>query len=144
MKTDVNFTFPKKMRLSSKKEIESLFSGAKSFVIGPYRVFYRAFSMKETHSAPCGMAVAVPKKHLKLAVKRNLVKRRIRESFRLHYARLLKPVLAAGRIRLIFLCLYLPYEVKSFDLLEIKMQELLEHFSEILEKGIDLSPDPAG
>ncbi|HHV03713.1 MAG: ribonuclease P protein component [Bacteroidales bacterium] len=144
MKTDTDCTFPKKMRLSSRKEIESLFSGAGSFIVGPFRVFYRAFRMKENYPAPCSMTIAVPKKHIRSAVKRNLIKRRTRESFRLHYARLLKPALTGSGTRLIFLCIYLPHEVKPFDLLETKMQVLLEHFSKMLEKGFDLSPDPAG
>ena len=77
MKTEISYAFPKKMRLSSRKEIESLFSGADTFVAGPYRVFYKAFPLKETHACACSMTAAVPKKHIRSAVRRNLIKRRI-------------------------------------------------------------------
>ncbi|MDD2538515.1 MAG: ribonuclease P protein component [Bacteroidales bacterium] len=144
MKTEISYAFPKKMRLSSRKEIESLFSGADTFVAGPYRVFYKAFPLKETHACACSMTAAVPKKHIRSAVRRNLIKRRIRESFRLHFPVSLAPALSSRNIRLIFLCLYLPHEVRPFEPLEEKMRTLLERFSDMLEKGIDLSPDPVG
>ncbi|MDD2289071.1 MAG: ribonuclease P protein component [Bacteroidales bacterium] len=143
MKPEFSYTFPKRMRLSSRKEIESLFTDARSFTTGPFRVFFRASEEGETLPG-CSIAFAVPKKHLKSAVKRNLVKRRLRESFRLNYPRILKPALEANGTRLIFLCLYLPREVKPFSWLETKMQALLGRFARLSEEGFDLSPDPAG
>ncbi|MDD4919466.1 MAG: ribonuclease P protein component [Bacteroidales bacterium] len=143
MKPEFSYAFPKDMRLSSRKEIESLFSGARSFTSGPFRVFFRVCQALEIQ-AGCRIAFAVPKKHLKSAVKRNLVKRRLRESFRMNYPRLLRPALEANGTRLVFLCLYLPHEVKPFSFLETKMQALLEHFAQLSEKGFDFSPDPAG
>ena len=106
--------------------------------------FFKAFPLKETHACACSMTAAVPKKHIRSAVRRNLIKRRIRESFRLHFPVSLAPALSSRNIRLIFLCLYLPHEVRPFEPLEEKMRTLLERFSDMLEKGIDLSPDPVG
>jgi len=62
----------------------------------------------------------------------------------MNYPLLLRPALEASGTRLIFLCLYLPHEVKPFSWLETKMQSLLGHFAKLSEKGFDLSPDPAG
>jgi len=139
-----SFAFSKKMRLNSKKEIDSLFTGGHSFTNGPFRVFYRIVKRENDHSSACSLVISVPKKHLKSAVKRNLVKRRTREAFRLNYPQLLGPVLENKGIRLLFLCLYLPYEVYPYRKLEAKMQTLLERLAQIPAKGIDLSPDPVG
>ncbi|MFA5301920.1 MAG: ribonuclease P protein component [Bacteroidales bacterium] len=143
MNNGISYSFAKKMRLSSKKEIDSLFAGANSFSNGPFRVFYRIVKREENGLSPCSLVISVPKKHLRSAVKRNLVKRRVREAFRLNYPKLLGPALENKGIRLLFLCLYLPYEVYPYRKLEAKMQTLLERFAQIPEKGIDLSPGPA-
>ena len=154
MKPGSTYAFPKKMRLSSRKEIESLFTDACSFTTGPFRLFYRTCDvhepdqpktdLPETEKGGCSLVFSVPKKNLKSAVKRNLIKRRLRESFRLHYPRLLKPVLEATGTRLVFLCIYLPHEVRPFSYVETKMQVLLGHFAQLSEKGSDFSPDLAG
>ncbi len=142
MNNGISYTFAKKMRLSSKKDIDSLFTGANSFTNSPFRVFYRIVKQEDNNSSPCSLVISVPKKHLRSAVKRNLVKRRVREAFRLNYPKLLGPVLENKGIRLLFLCLYLPYEVYPYRKLEAKMQSLLERFAQIPEEGIDLSIGP--
>jgi len=144
MNNGISYAFAKKMRLSSKKEIDSLFTGASSFTNGPFRVFYRIVKRERNGASPCSLVISVPKKHLRSAVKRNLVKRRIREAFRLKYPKVLGPELENKGIRLLFLCLYLPYEVYPYSKLEAKMQKLLERFAQIPEKSIDLSPGPVG
>ncbi|MDD4655209.1 MAG: ribonuclease P protein component [Bacteroidales bacterium] len=144
MNNGISYAFGKKMRLSSKKEIDSLFTGASSFTSGPYRVFYRIIKREANATSPCSLVISVPKKHIRSAVKRNLVKRRIREAFRLNYPLILAPALENKQIRLLFLCLYLPYEVYPYSKLEAKMQKLLERIAQIPEKGIDLPVGPAG
>ncbi|MFA5443387.1 MAG: ribonuclease P protein component [Bacteroidales bacterium] len=144
MNSGISYAFAKKMRLNSKKEIDSLFTGGHSFTNGPFRVFYRVVKRQENGSSPCSLVISVPKKHIKSAVKRNLAKRRIREAFRLNYPKLLGPALENKGIRLLFLCLYLPYEVYPYRKLEAKMQTLLERFAQIPEERIDLSADSVG
>jgi len=75
------FRFPKASRLYLRKEISDLITTGKSIHFSPLKVFYKAmpasdFSLK--------MAVAVPKRNVKLAVDRNRVKRLIREAYRLN------------------------------------------------------------
>lgn len=128
------YTFPKTMRLSSKKEIDALFANGKAFTMGPFRVFYLIQEAKED-SPSCRLVISVPKKHHKRAVVRNLIKRRTRESFRLNYPSLLAATVESSHASLSFLCLYLPHEILTYRDIESKMQALLERLSQILEKS---------
>lgn len=144
----IRYTFPKDMRLSSKKEIDSLFLEGDTFVSGPFRVFYRLYKPDQpvspsSHSIPssCQIAFSVSKKRLKSAVQRNAVKRRLREAFRLQYPHILKQVLEQSGHILLLLCIYLPHEVKPWDYTEKKMGILLSYFSDICQKNIESALD---
>jgi|LauGreDrversion4_2_1035121.scaffolds.fasta_scaffold26856_5 ribonuclease P protein component len=75
------FTFKKAERLSSKKDIEALFKKPGSFLVYPIKFSYRVSPFEET-GFPARLLVSVPKRNFKKAVDRNLLKRRIRESYR--------------------------------------------------------------
>jgi len=75
------FGFPKAERLTGKKRIEELFRDGSSFFLYPYRVKYLC---EPAAGMPHQVLISVPKKKIKKAVKRNLIKRRIREAYRLH------------------------------------------------------------
>lgn len=79
MSADRN-TFTKEERLSSKKAIEQLFEKGTSLSVNPVQIIWRI--TEREYPFPAQMAVAVPKKNFKLAVTRNLLKRRIREAYR--------------------------------------------------------------
>ncbi|KAA6334610.1 Ribonuclease P protein component [termite gut metagenome] len=73
-------TLSKAERLNSKRIIETLFAGkAKSFLIFPLRVVYMPL---DNLASPAATLISVSKKRLKRAVKRNRVKRQIREAYR--------------------------------------------------------------
>lgn len=158
----IRYTFPKDMRLSSKKEIDALFMEGNTFVSGPFRVFYRLYKpdhpvpsssqlvSPSSHPVPssrqpipssCQIAFSVSKKRLKSAVQRNKVKRRLREAFRLQYPHVLKQVLEQSNHILLLLCIYLPHEVKPWDYTEKKMGILLSYFSDICQKNIESALD---
>lgn len=65
--------------LSSKKEIETLVFKGKFGVCGNLK-----YSFVENHKGRNRILVSVPKRNFKRAVKRNLLKRRIREAYRLN------------------------------------------------------------
>lgn len=71
-------TLPKKERLCGKKGIESLLARGKHGSAGPIRYIYAQDNGDQFHR----ILISVPKKLFKRAVKRNLLKRRIRESWR--------------------------------------------------------------
>lgn len=73
-------TFTKAERLTSKKTIDALFNLGTSFAITPLRVIW--LESKLNTSYPVQVVVVVPKKNIGRAVDRNLIKRRLRESYR--------------------------------------------------------------
>jgi ribonuclease P protein component len=74
-------TFRKSERLCSRKEIERLFAGGTSINVYPLKlVFIRRDFLPEI---PVQTMFVVPKRNFKRAHDRNLLRRRVRESFRL-------------------------------------------------------------
>lgn len=144
MKPGIAYTFSKGMRLSSKKAIDSLFLEGNTFVSGPFRVFYRLHKPEHPDVSLCRIAFSVSKKRLKSAVHRNLIKRRLRESFRLQYPHLLKPALEQSGQTLLLLCIYLPHEIKPWDYTKRKMEVLLSYFADLCQKSIESASDSVG
>ncbi len=74
-------TLPKEQRLHKKKEIEQLFEKGKGFNFYPFRVVVYMHDTEEDTSIP-RLLVSVSKKRFHHAVKRNKVKRLVREAWR--------------------------------------------------------------
>ena len=105
-------SFPKSERLCGKKAVEALFERGKVFQAGCLRC--RCLLREDTE--PCRIVVSVPKRHFKRAVKRNLLKRRIRESYRRQ-----KP---GGGADLLFI--YTSREVLPYETIYDDMTRVLE------------------
>ena len=75
------YTLSKKERLSRKRDIDALFMEGKSFIAYPLRVIFLSVDSRD-RSVPVSILVSVSKKRFKRAVKRNLVKRQVREAYR--------------------------------------------------------------
>lgn len=69
-------------RLRGDKSIGKLFAEGRSGFVFPFRYYYVAVPRREDAPA-VAVLVSVPKKMFRRAVKRNLLKRRMREAFRL-------------------------------------------------------------
>ena len=76
----------KRERVSSKRTIDKLFGGTNSRSLTSYPLRLRYQDMDRVLSSDAGaqMMVSVPKRYFKRAVKRNRVKRQIREAYRHH------------------------------------------------------------
>lgn len=90
--TTSKYSLPQSERINSKKQIDRLFrgGGSKAMTASPLRMVYMADS-RQTDSQPSDghqpmaqMMVSVPKRYFKRAVKRNYVKRQVREAYRLN------------------------------------------------------------
>ena len=95
--------FGKVERLCGEKTISSLFGGGKSFVRYPLRLVYRFSEQSDARAmvrreAVCRMMVSVSKRIFKRAVKRNRVKRQIREAWRKEKGPLAVDVNEAGMV----------------------------------------------
>lgn len=120
-------TLSKTERLNKQKAIDKLFAGkARSFSLFPLRVVYLPLDELEAQAA---ILVSVPKKRFKRAVKRNRVKRQIREAYRLS-KHILLPVLQQQECRLAIAFIYLSDELMDSALIEEKMKIALVRIAE--------------
>lgn len=76
-------TLPKSQRLCSTKAIELLFSKGHSAIDFPLRAVFR-FHPREAAEPVARFMITVPKKKMRHAVERVLLRRRIREAYRLN------------------------------------------------------------
>ena len=83
MLTENDNTFGKREHLCRKTLIDQLFSGkARALTAWPLKMVYLLVDKKEQESAPVELMASVSKRFFKRAVKRNRVKRQIREAYR--------------------------------------------------------------
>lgn len=124
------YTLCKAERLNSKILIGKMFEGgvSKSFSIFPIRVVYMPI---EQGDAPAAILISVSKRRFKRAVKRNRVKRQIREVYRKN-KRLLVDELQRREQRLAIAFIYLSDELIATSELEEKMKIALSRISEKL------------
>lgn len=120
--TNKRFTLSKEERLSWKRYIDLLFEKGQSFVAFPLRVVY--LPVEEEGLAPVSMMVSVSKKKFKRAVKRNLVKRQVREAYRVRKYDLIDPLLEKNRCMLVAF-LYLDKEIHPFTDMEKAMTKAI-------------------
>ena len=76
------YTFRKEERLSKDKLIQELFDKGSSFYLFPFKVFF--MPNPEPGTSFHQVVISVSKRNFKRAVDRNLIKRRIREAYRLN------------------------------------------------------------
>lgn len=123
-------SLPKSERLCGKVAVGALFEHGKSFQEGCLRCRY----LHRQDSDPARIVVSVPKRNFKRAVKRNLLKRRIRESYRRQ-----KSLLGPG-VDVLFI--YTPREVLPYETIYADMTALLTAFaSRCFSKGTDNQSD---
>ena len=115
-------SYGKKEKLKSKKRITQLFDEGKSISIYPLKLIYLETNQQEV-SIQTG--IAVPKRNFKNAVKRNCIKRLLRESYRLNKA----IVFNNTELKFAFLFLYLGKEMPTFNTVVPKMKLLLNKFN---------------
>ncbi|MGM9701545.1 MAG: ribonuclease P protein component [Prevotella sp.] len=125
-------TLTKEERICSKKLIEALFAGngSRSMTSYPIRAVFLELKSAEGEP-PVQLLVSVPKRCLKRAVKRNRVKRQIREAFRSN-----KQVLAdalAGSDRSVAVALiWMSADLAATHFVETKVKDLLVRIKERL------------
>lgn len=126
------YTLDKSERLCSKKLIERLFAGGnKSFPAFPLRVVYAPLEDGESAAAPVSILVSVPKKRFKHAVKRNRVKRQVREAYRLNKHILIEALQAQEFPKQMMLA-FIWLDTRLHDTAEVtyKVKKLLHHIAE--------------
>ena len=121
------YTLSKEERLSWKRYIDPLFGKGQSFVAFPLRVIY--LPLEEEMPARASFLVSVPKKKFKRAVKRNLIKRQVREAYRVRKYELLDLLEAKGK-RMLIAFLYIDKEIHPFTTMEKAMNKAINLLKE--------------
>lgn len=131
----VKHTFTKEERLCSKRLIDSLFHGGSSFVLYPYRV---VLLKRPESEGPEGSAVqciiSVSKRRFKRAVARNLIKRRMREAYRLQKSDLYKFV-DEHSLAVLLAFQYVGKEILPYKQMSQRMTLVLERLKDEISKN---------
>lgn len=126
------YTFKKEERLCNKKLIDELYHSGSSFLCYPFKVSW-VFSA-EPQPVCAQVLFSVSKKRFKKAVDRNLIKRRMREAYRLNKQQQLYDVLTGIDKTIVFSVGYIGKEIFGYDTIEKKMQKLLIQLCEQVAK----------
>ncbi|MEO9483450.1 MAG: ribonuclease P protein component [Ekhidna sp.] len=118
------YSFSKPEKLTGKKRIEGLFKKGSSFYLGDFQTRH----IKSEKIGPHQILISVPKRNFKRAVDRNLLKRRIREAYRLNKHLLINSNESKN------LCIgfiYLSKQILTFDNIQTQLIKCLERLDTI-------------
>lgn len=120
----MNESFGKDQKLKSKKQIDLLFMEGKNIKSYPLKLIYAPIESSEKPGLKTG--VSVPKKLVKTAVKRNRIKRMMREVFRKNKYLVTNELTSSYA----FMFIHISREEMPYEKLEKSMKWILENFKE--------------
>ncbi|HRY33128.1 MAG TPA: ribonuclease P protein component [Bacteroidales bacterium] len=118
--------FSKAERLCGESNITPLFRKGRTLYEHPFKVFFLV--EKDHASVPPAILISIPKKQIKTAVTRNLLKRRIREAYRLNKT-ILPHFQGATSGRMQIALVYLSPKVLPFQEIRRKIILILQRLS---------------
>ncbi|WP_029906276.1 ribonuclease P protein component [Prevotella sp. 10(H)] len=133
--SNIKNTFPKEEKLCSTKAIDKLFSSGQSFIAYPLRVVYTVENEPEVNHQLAAILTSVSKKKFKRAVKRNRVKRLIREAYRLNKHELSALLKEKGK-RMDIAFLYLKNELPEYTEIEKAILKTVSVLISKLREGV--------
>ena len=125
-------TFKKEERLCNKRLIDELFHNGSSFLCYPFKASWLV--VDESQKVPVQVLFAVAKKRYKRAVDRNVLKRRMREAYRLYKQEHLYDFLMQTDKSIILSISYIGKEINEYKFIEKKMLRLFTQLCEGLAK----------
>jgi ribonuclease P protein component len=128
----VELSFRKEEHLIYRADFEKLLSNGKVYFTYPFRVVWILTNQEQPY--PVRVGFAVPKKKYKRANKRNLIKRRMREAFRLNKD-ILYPFLQKNNCHIYILFIYIGTEIVSYHDMEKKTINVFNHIMEDIQKN---------
>lgn len=138
-------SFSKKERICARSSVSELFEKGESFFSFPFKCVYQLNDTSEELIAGgivVRIMVSVGKRYHKRAVRRNRVKRLIRESYRLnkgYAAELLTPLLPDGKI--LDICyIYTSKQEEDYKTVENGVRKSFEKVEVLLKKSNDSNP----
>ncbi len=122
-------SFNKEERLCSIKLIDKLFHDGSSFLLYPFRIVWLDDNSESGKTVR--VLISVPKKRFKKAVDRNLIKRRIREIYRLQKAEHLYPFLEEHSANLLLGINYVGNNIAEYSFMEKKLNAAIAKFKKV-------------
>ncbi len=133
IKTSGSFSLNKEERLCSQKVIEKLFAEGESFLTFPVKVVYLKTELN-THF-PAQAAFSVSKKSFKRAVRRNRIKRLMREAYRLNKSEFYQQL---GDRQLAVFFIYVGKEMTNFAAIEGAFKKAMKRLvKQLRDQAID-------
>ena len=129
-------TLNKKDRLKSYSKIRELFDHGVKLKQHPVTLFYLIEEGKAVDGSSIKMGVAVGAKHFKKAVQRNLLKRRIKEAYRLQKAEL-QEAISLSPFNMCLFFVYADYAVADYSLISSSVKKLLDKCKEIVIQQVN-------
>ena len=129
-----DFTLPRTERLRSLKAIRRMFGEGKSGFVYPYRLIYLVHPAEEQMQAqaderPVNVMFSVPKKFHKRANRRNLLKRRTREAYRLGREAMCEKIAQSGcRVDMAFI--YSTKECHTYKTINNAVERIMAQVAE--------------
>lgn len=123
----MKFSLGSDKRLKSQKKIDRLFTEGKRIQKFPLRAVFFA---EESETPKIQIAVSVPKKLVKKANNRNLIKRRMREAFRLNQFQLI----TSQNLDIMFI--YSTSEIMDYAKIEKSMKVLIDSLNSLSNDNI--------
>jgi ribonuclease P protein component len=124
----MNYRLPKSERLHADKLIKELFNEGSSFFLYPFKVLF--YVKGEVEKGTVQVLFSVSKKKIKKAVGRNLVRRRIKEVYRLN-----KSLLSLDGKQISIGLVYVSSDLMEFADLQPKMITILKKLSLLLSQN---------
>ena len=122
-------TFNKSERLNNKIAINNLFEKGQSVVLDPFRLVWIEYN--STKYSIAQTLISVPKRNISLATKRNVIKRRMNEAFRLNKEKLYTELNQRNK-QINIAIIYQKQETQTYKIIEQKINLLLSRLIEEL------------
>ncbi len=122
----MDYKLNKDEKLTSRTAINLLFGEGKSLMAFPVRAAYR---LRPAGEHPVQFLISIPKKRIRRAVNRVMLRRRIREAYRLNRRDLLLAKLDGKNCGVDIAFVYLDNSPAPYDVINEKMQLLLSRIA---------------
>lgn len=123
----MDYKLNKDEKLCSRTAVNLLFDEGKSLMAFPLRAAYR---LRPRGEHPVQFLITIPKKRIRKAVDRVLLRRRTREAYRLNRHKLLTPVLEQQGYGVDIAFIYLDSTPAPYSVINEKMTSLLDRIAQ--------------